>query len=145
MWAKFARHWALATPDPRLVTKMYYFLLTLLILDGLLLAVVVLLQAGQGGGLASLGGGAPEKVLGGRQATTLLHQLSWVFGGGLMVLSLLLSLVSSNRSAGVSDVQRQLRQQAAPTPVAPLNTAPPTAPQALPQQAPPPAAPTKTP
>ena len=112
---------------------MYYFLLTLLILDG------------QGGGLASLGGGAPEKVLGGRQATTLLHQLSWVFGGGLMVLSLLLSLVSSNRTAGLSDVQRQLRQQQAPTPTAPLNTAPPAAPPALPQQAPPPAAPNKTP
>jgi preprotein translocase subunit SecG len=118
---------------------MYYFLLALLILDGLLLAVVVLLQAGQGGGLASLGGGAPEKVLGGRQATTLLHQLSWTFGAGLMVLSLLLSLVATNRTAGMSDVQRQLRQPTAPVPQAPLNTAPPPAAEA------PPPAPTKTP
>jgi len=103
---------------------MYYFLLSLLVLDGLLLAVVVLLQAGQGGGLASLGGGAPEKVLGGRQATTLLHQLSWIFGGGLMVLSLLLTLVTANRTAGLTDVQRQLRTQTQPVPTAPLNTAP---------------------
>lgn len=119
---------------------MIYFLLTLLVIDGLLLAVVVLLQAGQGGGLASLGGGAPEKVLGGRQATTLLHQLSWIFGGGLMVLSLLLTLVTANRTAGMSDVQRQLRTQTQPVPVAPLNTGPAEVPtgQAAPE-APPPA------
>ncbi len=120
---------------------MYYFLLTLLVIDGILLAGVVLLQAGQGGGLASLGGSAPEKVLGGRQATTLLTQLSWVFGGGLMVLSLLLSLVASNRSAGLTEVQQQLRQQSQAVPTAPLNTAPATPPAAVPggTTAPPPA------
>jgi preprotein translocase subunit SecG len=119
---------------------MYYFLLTLLILDGLLLAVVVLLQAGQGGGLASLGGGAPEKVLGGRQATTLLHQLSWAFGGGLLVLSLLLSLVASNRVSGLSDVQKQLRTQSQPVPAAPLGGTPAQPPAG---QQTPPAAPAK--
>lgn len=120
---------------------MYYFLLSVLVVDGILLAAVVLLQAGQGGGLASLGGSAPEKVLGGRQATTLLHQLSWVFGGGLMVLSLLLSLVASNRASGLSDVQQQLRRQTQSVPTAPLNTAPATPPAAVPggAAAPPPA------
>lgn len=100
---------------------MYYFLLTLLVIDGLLLAVVVLLQAGQGGGLASLGGGTTDKVLGGRQATTLLHQLSWTFGGTLMVLSLILSVVASNRTSGLTDVQRQLRTTPQTAPVAPLS------------------------
>jgi preprotein translocase subunit SecG len=100
---------------------MYYFLLTLLVIDALLLGLVVMLQAGQGGGLASLGGGTTDNVLGGRQATTLLHQLSWGFGGALMVLSLLLSVVASNRTAGMTDVQRQLRTAPQPTPIAPLN------------------------
>lgn len=103
---------------------MYYFLLGLLILDGLLLAVVVLLQAGQGGGLASLGGGTTDRVLGGRQATTLLHQLSWTFGAGLMVLSLLLSIVASNRAGGVSEVQRQLQTVPQQAPAAPLGNEP---------------------
>lgn len=100
---------------------MYYFLLTLLVIDALLLGLVVLLQAGQGGGLASLGGGTTDNVLGGRQATTLLHHLSWSFGGALMVLSLLLSVVASNRTAGMSDVQRQLRTAPQQAPVAPLS------------------------
>jgi len=113
----------------------YYFLLALLILDGLLLAVVILLQAGQGGGLASLGGGSPDRVLGGRQATTLLHQLSWSFGGALLVLSLLLSLVASRGAGGLSEVQRQLQTGPRTAPQAPLGTTP--APPPPPPQPPP--------
>ena len=60
---------------------MFAFLLTLLILDALVLSAVVLLQAGQGGGLASLGGATTDTVLGGRQAVTILHRLSWWCGG----------------------------------------------------------------
>src|SRR5260370_28278136 len=60
--------------------RMYNFLLILLALDALILTTAVLLQAGQGGGLASLGGGAgTEQFMGGRQATTLLTQITrWV-------------------------------------------------------------------
>lgn len=101
---------------------MFGFLLTLLILDALLLSVVVLLQAGQGGGLASLGGGTTAQVLGGRQATTLLTKATWWTGGIFMALSLMLSVVGSRQTASVSDVQRQLQQQAQPQ--APLPTAP---------------------
>lgn len=103
---------------------MYYFLLTLLVLDGLLLSVVVLLQAGQGGGLASLGGGTADKVLGGRQATTFLTQASWVLGGGILVLSLLLSVVASGRTGAMTDVQRQLQTGPQTVPQAPLTTEP---------------------
>lgn len=97
---------------------MYAFLVTLLIIDALLLSVVVLLQAGQGGGLASLGGGTTDLVMGGRQAVTLLTTLTKWFGGIFMALALVLSFVASNRTAGMTDVQRQLQlqqqQQAAP-------------------------------
>jgi len=120
---------------------MYYFLLGLLVIDGLLLAVVVLLQAGQGGGLASLGGGTADKVMGGRQATTLLHQLSWTFGAGLMALSLLLSVVASNRTSGLTDVQRQLQTAPQQAPTAPLGTDPAPPPIGGETQQPPPSPP----
>jgi len=117
---------------------MYYFLLALLILDSLLLTVVILLQAGQGGGLASLGGGTADRVLGGRQATTLLTKASWVLGSGLLVISLLLSIVSSTRTSGLSEVQRQLQTTPQAVPTAPLPGEPGGA---APTQAPPPPAP----
>jgi len=105
---------------------LYTFLLTLLILDGLILTAVVLLQAGQGGGLASMGGGTTDLVMGGRQAVTILHKMSWITGGVFMFLALLLSIVASNGAVGESGVQQRLRQQ--PTqqtvPTAPLQTAP---------------------
>jgi protein translocase SecG subunit len=105
---------------------LYTFLLSLLILDGLILTAVVLLQAGQGGGLASMGGGTTDLVMGGRQAVTILHKMSWITGGVFMFLALLLSIVASNGAVGESAVQQRLRQQ--PTqqtvPTAPLQTAP---------------------
>jgi preprotein translocase subunit SecG len=103
---------------------LYNFLLILLIIDGLVLAISVLLQAGQGGGLASMGGGSTDLVMGGRQAVTILHKASWFTGGLFMFLAVLLSIVASQRTVGQSEVQRQLRQQAAPVqpagPPAPL-------------------------
>ncbi len=102
----------------------YGLILTLLVIDGLLLAAVVLLQAGQGGGLASLGGGTTDLVLGGRQAVTLLHTLSWWCGGIFMFLALVLSLLASRSSVGASDVQQRLRSVPAPIAPAPLGQAP---------------------
>lgn len=97
---------------------LYGLILTLLILDGILLAVVVLLQAGQGGGLASLGGGTTDLVMGGRQAITILHTLSWWCGGIFMFLALILSLLASRSTIGTTGVQERLRA-AQPAPVAP--------------------------
>ncbi len=104
----------------------YGLILTLLVIDGLLLAAVVLLQAGQGGGLASLGGGTTDLVLGGRQAVTLLHTLSWWCGGIFMFLALVLSLLASRSSVGTSDVQQRLRAVPAPLAPAPLGQSPST-------------------
>jgi preprotein translocase subunit SecG len=93
---------------------MFAFLVVLLILDAILLSVVVLLQAGQGGGLASLGGGGTDTVLGGRQAVTILHKLSWWCGAIFLLLSLVLSLTP--RGGSPSALQERLR---AATPAAP--------------------------
>jgi preprotein translocase subunit SecG len=99
---------------------MFAFLLTLLILDALVLSAVVLLQAGQGGGLASLGGATTDTVLGGRQAVTILHRLSWWCGGIFLALSLVLSLVPRGRSGSVLQERIRATTPAAPTQNAPL-------------------------
>jgi preprotein translocase subunit SecG len=125
---------------------MFAFLLTLLILDALLLSVVVLLQAGQGGGLASLGGGTTDTVLGGRQAVTILHKLSWWCGGIFLVLSLALSLVPRGGDSA-SELQQRLRSatpaEPAPNATIPLGT--PTQPSGQGTSGTPPAAAPKAP
>lgn len=121
---------------------MFGFILALLILDALLLSVVVLLQAGQGGGLAALGGaGGTESFVGGRQAVTILTRSTWWLGGVFLFLSLILSVLSANRSTATSDVERLLQQQ--PTAPAPAGALPiggteatPTTPAPAPQSAP---------
>lgn len=99
---------------------MFAFLLTLLILDALVLSAVVLLQAGQGGGLASLGGATTDTVLGGRQAVTILHRLSWWCGGIFLGLALMLSLVPRGRTGSALQERIRATTPAAPAPSAPL-------------------------
>jgi preprotein translocase subunit SecG len=78
------------------------------------MATSILLQAGQGGGLASLGGGSgTEMVMGGRQATTLLHTITWWCAGVFLFVALILAVMSSRTSAPRSI----LEGGAAPTPV----------------------------
>src|SRR3989442_3175588 len=99
---------------------MFTVLVVVLLLDALILAVSVLLQAGQGGGLASLGGGAgTEKLMGGRQAATILHKITWWTPGVFMFLSLVLAFMSAN-TRGPPSVLANLPQQPAPVPPAPL-------------------------
>jgi preprotein translocase subunit SecG len=75
---------------------MYAALLVILILDAAILIAAILLQAGQGGGLASLGGGGgTEMVMGGRQAVTFLHKITWWCGGIFLGIALMLALTSS--------------------------------------------------
>jgi len=107
---------------------LYGLILTLLVIDGMLLGVVVLLQAGQGGGLASLGGGGTDLVMGGRQAVTLLHTLSWWTGGIFMFLALVLSFMAGGNTVGTSAVQQQLRNAPAPITAPPIGEAPATTP-----------------
>ncbi|MHB1329485.1 MAG: preprotein translocase subunit SecG [Gemmatimonadales bacterium] len=111
---------------------LYGLILTLLVIDGILLAVVVLLQAGQGGGLASLGGGGTDLVMGGRQAVTLLHTLSWWTGGIFMVLALVLSFMTGGSTVGSSPVQQQLRTAPATVTAPPIGEAPATTPAPAP-------------
>jgi preprotein translocase subunit SecG len=100
---------------------MYTVLLVLLILVSLVMCTAILLQAGQGGGLASLGGGAgTEMVMGGRQATTLLHTITWWCGSLFLFLSLILAVMSSHSGTPRSVLEGGADQQPAPVQQAPL-------------------------
>ena len=117
---------------------MYGFLIAVLILTSIVLVASVLLQAGQGGGLASLGGGAGTEVfMGGRQAVTLLTQITRWSAGIFLFLAFLLSLLSARGGQPRSVLEGQIP---APQPVQkqplPLQTTPPAG-----QTAPPPAPP----
>jgi preprotein translocase subunit SecG len=95
------------------------FLLVLLVLDAMVLMTAILLQSGKGGGLAAMGGGAStDTFLGGRQAATLLHTVSWWAGGIFLALSLMLAGLSSRGASPQSVLEGQME---APAPV----TAPP--------------------
>jgi protein translocase SecG subunit len=98
---------------------MFTLLKIILLLDALILTIAVLLQAGQGGGLASLGGGSgTEMFMGGRQATTLLHKVTWWTAGIFMFLALILAVMSAHSGA-----PRPLLQGATPAPT-PVQSAP---------------------
>jgi len=128
---------------------MYAVLLTLLILTSLVMATAILLQAGQGGGLASLGGGSgTEMVMGGRQATTLLHTVTWWCSGIFLFLALTLAVMSSRQGTPrtvLDGVRPQAPATSAPLPIqsspTPNQTSPATKTAPATQPTPPPAQP----
>ena len=98
---------------------MYWALIVILLFVCLVMTAAILAQAGQGGGLASMGGGmGTEMVMGGRQATTLLHTVTWWCGGVFLFLALVLAIMSSRTSAPRSVLEGQ--QGPAPVQPAPL-------------------------
>ena len=103
---------------------MFTFLLVLLIIDSIVLVTAILLQAGKGNGLAATFGGvssSADSLLGTRQAGNLLTKASWWGGALFLLLSLVLSIASTHRSAPKSVLDQAFTQPAAP---APATTAP---------------------
>jgi preprotein translocase subunit SecG len=140
---------------------MFTFLLVLLILDSIVLVAAILMQAGKGNGLAATFGGvssSADSLLGTRQAGNLLTRTSWYGGALFLLLSLVLSIASTNRRAPRSVLDQAFTQPVAPAAPAPaggatggaagipLTPAPSTTAPSTPagQTAPAPAAPTTT-
>ena len=101
---------------------MYRFLLVLLVIDAVILIAAILAQAGKGGGIAATFGGASssaESFMGSRQQATLLTKISWYGGGLFLALGLVLSIMSTQRTAPRSVLDETFSQPAATTPVAP--------------------------
>src|SRR5215210_377044 len=91
----------------------------LLILDSLVLIAAILLQAGKGNGLAATFGGvssSADSLLGTRQAGNLLTKTSWYGGALFLLLSLVLSIASTQRRAPRSVLDQAFTQPAAPAP-----------------------------
>ena len=101
---------------------MFTLLLVLLILDSIVLVTAILLQAGKGNGLAATFGGvssSADSLLGTRQAGNLLTKTSWYGGALFLLLSLVLSIASTNRRAPRSVLDQAFTQPVAPAPATP--------------------------
>ncbi len=83
------------------------------------LIAVVLLQRSEGGGLGMGGGGGSTS---GRPPATPMSKVTWLLGGAFVVTSITLTIVTAQKSAGVSVLDRlsatppALNQGDVPTP-----------------------------
>jgi len=67
------------------------------------LIAVVLLQRSEGGGLGMGGGGGANS---GRPAASPMSKVTWVFGAAFVVTSITLTILSAQKSTGVSVLDR---------------------------------------
>lgn len=67
------------------------------------LIAVVLLQRSEGGGLGIGGGGGSTS---GRPPATPMSKLTWLLGGAFVITSITLTIVTAQKSAGVSVLDR---------------------------------------
>jgi preprotein translocase subunit SecG len=107
-------------------------ILHLFIAVGLIL--VVLLQGGKGADIgAAFGGGSSQTVFGGRGAATFLSKLTTAFAVLFMVMSIVLTLMASQRGTSTvvpEDVPRPAQSSPAPASSAPAPAQPAPAPAA---------------
>ncbi|MDT8435359.1 MAG: preprotein translocase subunit SecG [Gemmatimonadota bacterium] len=88
---------------------MYTFLVVLVVIVALLLIAIVLLQSGKGGGLAAEFGGASsstDSIIGSRQAANVLTRATWIGGGVLLFLSIVLAILSARTSGPPESILR---------------------------------------
>lgn len=106
--------------------------LTVHLILAVLLTGVVLLQRSEGGGLGlGGGGGGGGGVMTGRQAANALTRLTWIFGIGIFITSVTLTVIAAQQATTGSVMDRF----GGATTEAPASTMP-----GLPTYAPPPAA-----
>ncbi|MFB3820171.1 MAG: preprotein translocase subunit SecG [Candidatus Methylomirabilales bacterium] len=103
-------------------------ILHLLIACGLIL--IVLLQGGKGADIgAAFGGGSSQTVFGGRGAATFLSKVTTAFAVLFMVMSIVLTLMASQRGTATvipEDQPRPAQSAPAPAPAAPAAPAQPS-------------------
>ena len=74
-------------------------LLVIHVILAVAMVIVVLLQRSDGGALGGLGGGSFGGLMSGRQSANLLTRTTGVLGACFFASSLVLAIMSSNRSA----------------------------------------------
>lgn len=101
---------------------MYTAIVVLIVIICILLALVVLVQNSKGGGLAA-GFSGSNQVMGVRRTTDVLEKLTWGFASGLMILSIVGTMMipkNTGEEAGASAIQEQIDNAALPNSGAPL-------------------------
>ena len=109
-------------------------LLALDVLVALLMCFVILMQRPKSEGLgAAFGGGVTENIFGAQTTNVLTKITSWL-AGLFFAITFLLSILYAHRTAGGSNLRRELMRGAAATPAA--SVAPAVAPAQSPVPAP---------
>ena len=93
---------------------LYNLVLVVHVVVCFVLIVVVLMQSSKGGGLAgAFGGGGDQTVFGGHETATFLTRATTYLAVAFMLLSLLLALLTSNRSTSRprSVIQQSIQQE----------------------------------
>lgn len=80
--------------------------LTIHLILALSLIGIVLMQRSEGGGLGMGGGGGGGGAMSGRSAATALGKITWVLAAGFIVTSISLTIISAQKSAGSSVIDR---------------------------------------
>ncbi|TRW94831.1 preprotein translocase subunit SecG [Paracoccus sp. M683] len=92
--------------------------LTIHLILALFLTGAVLLQRSEGGGLGMGGGGGGGGVMTGRQAANIFTRLTWIFGIGLFITSISLTVIAARESSTGSIIDQlggSSQTQQAPT------------------------------
>ena len=91
---------------------LYSIILFLFILCCITIITIILMQSGRGEGLAGVFGGGEIQSMLGTQATNILEKITWGAVGAFFLLSVVLSLMSTQNSSSIVD--KIPVQQAAP-------------------------------
>ncbi|MEL7116300.1 MAG: preprotein translocase subunit SecG [Pseudomonadota bacterium] len=79
-------------------------ILIILLILALALIAIVLMQRSEGGGLGIGGGGGGMST--GRSQATALGKLTWILGAGFMAISLVMTVLSAQNTAGTSVIDQ---------------------------------------
>ena len=82
---------------------LYSVLLFLFILCCITIITIILMQSGKGEGLAGVFGGGEIQSMLGTQATNILEKITWGAVGSFFVLTIILSLMSGQKTSSIVD------------------------------------------
>ena len=98
---------------------MYILFSVLILIVSILLGLIVLVQNPKGGGLAANFTGGSQ-FMGVRQTADMLEKLTWSFGIGILILSLMVSMLIPRDLGGDAEEDMQLKNKVENT-AAPVN------------------------
>ncbi len=98
---------------------MTWLFIILIVLACVALGFLILIQNSKGGGLAGNVGGLSNQLMGVKQTTDVLEKGTWIFAGVIAILAITSSLFLSNKSDGLEDANKAIKNINTSTPAAP--------------------------